>query len=235
MRAESERIFLDFFKVPDDAPERLRPGVYAVHNHGPPGRRTQIILLDTRSFRGPLKRAEPTASCPKAHYVANPDVATTLLGAAQWSWLEQQLRQPADLRVIVSSIQVIPDQQCFEKWGNLPHERQRLFELIGATAATGIVLVSGDRHLAEISRLDHPAIGYPLYEVTASGMNSAGAGQGEVNRFRTTKDNFRRDNFGLIEVDWSQPDPALRLQVLDTDGALRMEQSLRLSQLRPAR
>jgi len=37
MRAESERIFLDFFQIPDDAPERLRPGVYAAHSHGPAG------------------------------------------------------------------------------------------------------------------------------------------------------------------------------------------------------
>lgn len=32
---------------------------------------------------------------------------------------------------------------------NFPHERARLHKLIGATKAGGILILSGDRHLAE--------------------------------------------------------------------------------------
>jgi alkaline phosphatase D len=231
MRVQSERFFLDFFQVPAGAPERSRPGVYAAHSYGPPGRRVQLLLLDTRSFRGPLTPAPPTTRCPKANYAENRDTTITLLGEAQWAWLEQQLLEPADLRIIASSIQVIPNQHCFEKWANLPHERARLFDLIARTAANGVLLVSGDRHFAEISRLDDPAVGYPLYEVTASGMNSAGPGRGERNRFRLSKDNFREDNFGLIAIDWSRSDTRLTLQIRDARGEVGVEHRLRLSEL----
>ena len=75
------------------------------------------------------------------------------------------------------------------------------------------------------------AAGYPLYELTTSGMNSAGAGAGEQNRYRVTPENFRRDNFGLIEVRWTQPDPVIALQIRDLDGAIATEHRLHLSEL----
>ena len=111
MQAQSKQIFMEFFQLPPDAPMRGRPGIYAAYGYGPAGKRVQLILLDTRSFRSPLKAAALTASCPKVRYVRNDDPAATLLGKDQWSWLEQQLAQPAELRIIVSSIQVIPELQ----------------------------------------------------------------------------------------------------------------------------
>jgi alkaline phosphatase D len=233
MRAQSERIFVDFFDFPEGSPVRSRPGIYSAHSYGPVGRRIQIILLDTRSFRSPLQRAGRTTQCSKGRYVPNESSAATLLGESQWSWLEYQLRKAADIRVIVSSIQVIPDGHCFEKWGNFPRERRRLFEEIAQSGAGGVVLISGDRHFAEISRLDGDAIGYPLYEVTSSGMNSAGKRRAsEPNPYRVSRDNFRQENFGVIEVDWSLADPQLRLQIRDVSGKIVDEQGLRLSELR---
>ena len=156
-----------------------------------------------------------------------------MLGEAQWQWLGEQLRQPAELRIVASSIQVIPDQHCYEKWANLPLERERLFRLIEGSRAGGVVFVSGDRHLAEISRLDAENVGYPLFEVTSSGLNSAGAGKGERNRYRTTPDNFRGDNFGVIQVDWLADPPMVSLQVRDVHGRIELEERVALSDLRP--
>lgn len=127
---------------------------------------------------------------------------------------------------------MIPDQHCFEKWANLPVERERLLRLIATTRASGVILLSGDRHLAEISSLSNPRLPYPLYEVTSSGLNSAGAGRSEANRHRTTADNFRGDNFGLITVDWDRADPRITLEVRDRRGAVALEQKLDLSALR---
>ena len=218
MREESEQIFLDFFGVPAGAPERKRPGVYSTHMYGPPEQRLQIIMLDTRYFRSPLKRDVPSADCPRVNHAQNTDADATILGSDQWVWLEEQLRKPARLRIIASSIQVIPDEHCFEKWSNFPLERERLFQTIRNSNATGLLIISGDRHLAEISRLDPEVVGYPLYEITSSGMNSAGAGQGERNRYRIDTDNFRGDNFGAIRIDWDAPSPHLALQVRNQSG-----------------
>ena len=228
----SKAVFLDFFKVPKTSPVWQRPGIYDARMFGPPERSIQLILLDTRSFRGPLKRAKPDAQCPKTKYVPHDDPSVTLLGEAQWRWLADELKKPAALRLIVSSIQVIPDQHCFEKWANLPHERTRLLQLIREMRAHGVILISGDRHLAEISKLTDSPVGYPLYELTSSGLNSAGAGKGEPNRYRLTEDNFRQDNFGLITVNWAEADPLVILQVRDATGEIALEHGFKLSELK---
>ncbi|MGD8308255.1 MAG: alkaline phosphatase D family protein, partial [Chromatiales bacterium] len=101
----SERLFLDFFDVPDSAPERGRPGVYSSRVLGEPGRRIQLILLDTRYFRSPTLRGDD-GDCPGGGYEPNRDPQATLLGDDQWQWLAGRLREPAELRILVSSIQV---------------------------------------------------------------------------------------------------------------------------------
>ena len=55
-RDKAQRIFLDFWGDAADSPRRARPGVYESVIHGEPDHRVQDILLDTRYFRGPLKK-----------------------------------------------------------------------------------------------------------------------------------------------------------------------------------
>lgn len=197
-KEEAKQQFLNFFDIPESAPLRERPGIYAVHYIGEAEHRIQILLLDTRSFRDALQQAEPNQQCPRSRLVATTDRTATLLGDAQWNWLSTQLKQPAALRLIVSSIQVIPNGHCYEKWGNFPHERQRLIKLIHDSDAQHTIIVSGDRHLGEISTLPAKDDTFPLYEITASGLNSAGAGEGEHNPFRVSNDNVRVDHFGVV-------------------------------------
>jgi alkaline phosphatase D len=237
MKAESQRAFMDFFAVPDSAPMRSRPGIYDAHVFGPEGQRVQVILLDTRYFRGPLmRRPKDVEHGFPGHYVPSTDTTSSMLGEAQWTWLEGQLRQPAEVRLLVSSIQVIAEEHGWEKWANLPHERTRLLQLLRDTQANGVILLSGDRHLAEISRLDGDspeAIGYPLYDVTSSGLNRGGGGSDdEPNRHRISAGNFRRNNFGKITIDWTLADPLISLQVLDDSGELALRYDVRLSHLR---
>src|SRR5213078_1224551 len=80
---ESQQVFLDFFGVPKDSPRRAQKGVYHAEVFGPPGRRVQVILLDTRYFRSPLKRRGKFAR-GQGPYAPNPDPQATILGPAQW-------------------------------------------------------------------------------------------------------------------------------------------------------
>ena len=75
------------------------------------------------------------------------------MGKQQWEWFEQEIKRPADLTLVVSSIQMISDQHRFEKWGNYPHERKRLLKLIDDAKLPGVVLISGDRHLKFLKRI----------------------------------------------------------------------------------
>lgn len=233
MRAESQRIFADFFDLAQDSPVRTRPGVYDAHVVGPPGRRVQIILLDTRYFRGPLRRGPPSLDCPRGRYVPNDDPQASMLGEAQWTWLADRLREPADLRLLASSIQVIPEEHCFEKWSNLPRERERLFGVLRETGAAGVILLSGDRHYAEISRLPAEVIGYPLYELTSSSLNAPGGPASERNRHRVTAEGISEANFGMVRIDWSAARPRVTLELRDAAGQPVLAHAVPLTALRP--
>ncbi len=231
-KEESREIFFDFWKVPSGSPRRSHPGIYGSHVFVSQGRTLQILLLDTRSFRDPLKRNPkpiPADSPLKNDYQPDPAPDKTLLGEAQWAWLAEQLRQPADLRIIASSIQFSHEYNGYESWTNLPGEQQRMLELIRSTRANGVIFISGDVHWAEISRRDDPA-GYPLYDVTASGITETWP-HIEPNRFRVGEV-VRENHFGQIAIDWTLDDPEVALQVIDKTGRLRLDERLPLSRLR---
>jgi alkaline phosphatase D len=135
--AASQTEFCDFFEVPADSPLRSSPGVYDCVTFGPAGKRVQLILLDTRSFRSPLKKdpGNPKVNAP------NTDAGATILGGEQWAWLERRLREPAEIRAVVSSISFISTEHGSEKWANFPQERARFLELLHRTQARGVVVV----------------------------------------------------------------------------------------------
>ena len=231
MRAESRRVFLDFWGSGHPDQRYGGDGVYSSWTSGPPGSRVQVILLDTRFFRSPLERRQLEAG---ESYVPVRGEGVTMLGDRQWRWLRERLAEPADLRILASSIQVIPQQHRWEKWANMPDERQRLFALIGETAAAGVVIISGDRHLGEISMIEDTAAGYPLYEVTSSSLTSPiGGNSDEPNRHRIAGGNFSARNFGLLTVDWQRADPRITLELRDQQGQVVRRHGLALSRLQP--
>ena len=163
-KQDSERQFLEFWSIPPDDPRARRPGLYGSWFFGPPGRRLQVVLLDTRYFRSALER-NPDQSDGAWRYLPDPDPTKTMLGPEQWAWLREELSKPADVRLLVSSIQVVADNHGSERWGNFPRERDRLFALIADTRANGVIFLSGDRHLAALYLKSSDAP-YPLYELS---------------------------------------------------------------------
>lgn len=222
----SQKLFMDFLDEPNDSPRRTQPGVYSARIFGPPGKRVQVILLDTRYFRSRLATGENHVVPSGGRYIPHPDTNTTLLGPAQWAWLEQRLREPAELRILGSSIQFISEFSGAEAWANFPHEKRRLLELIAKTDACSLIVISGDRHWAELSRLDRPG-NYPLYDLTSSALT-------QVHPRGTPTPNIYRDgptwhqpNVGMITINWkSKPAPSVILQLFDVDGQVRIEKRL---------
>lgn len=234
-KAASQRVFLEFFGEPPHSARWSRPGVYGAWFYGPAEQRVQIILLDTRYFRSKLRPRVKRGSFGEGRpgiFAPNDKPDATILGDAQWQWLEDRLREPARLRIIGSSIQVIANDHAWEKWGNFPKERERLFQLIRKTRAEGVIFLSGDRHLAELSRLEG-AVGYPLLDLTSSSLNLPSRWINEINVHRVGTPYFE-ENFGLIEIDWQLSDPTLSLRIHGLRGVPRIVHRLRLSELRPA-
>lgn len=220
----SKALFLDTFGEPPDGARRTRAGIYDARIFGPEGRRVQVILLDNRWFRSPLIPDQRTEVERRAQGIVgsmghtpnrNPDA--TLLGEPQWRWLATQLEYDADLRLIVSGTQIIPDQKGMQEWGNFPLERERLFNLIQSSGAGNVLLLSGNVHYAELSRIR--LVRGTLYEFTSSGMTHVSPRYAKVpNPYRVGAP-FVDHNFGLIEIDWNaQPSPTVTLSAMGRRG-----------------
>jgi alkaline phosphatase D len=199
---------------------------------GPEGKRVQIILLDTRTFKSPPVIAERPAGSGGSlgKYAPNRDPEATLLGEAQWSWLADQLRRPAELRLIGSSGQVVADEKGMDEWGNYPLERQRLFDLIAETEASGVVLLSGNVHFAEISETTEGP--YPIVDFTSSGLTHVNQEYPEAPNRHRFAGPFVDLNFGLVQIDWDAPGGTLiTLAAVGVDGHVAFEHELLLASL----
>lgn len=211
----AEDIFLDFWRVPADDERRARPGVHTSRVFGPEGQRVQIILLDTRYFRGALRRTDQRGAPGRERYLPTEDTSVTMLGDEQWAWFEEQLAVPADLRLVVSSIQVHADGHGWEAWRTMPHERERFYETIARSEANGVVIVSGDRHSSGLYVRDD-VIGYPLYEITSSSLNMSYSDENNEPGPHRIGEMYAPVNYGAIEVDWELGN--ISLQIRDDAG-----------------
>lgn len=236
-KEESKQIFLDFFGEPADSERRLREdGIYTAYVYGPVGQRIQVILLDTRWNRSPLTQVSDVDYAERRRLRIGPYTATTdpdarLLGEEQWRWLEEQLRQPAELRLIATSIPFLQEGTGWETWSNFPAERDRLLTIIEQTRANGVLFLTGDTHRAQFSKrtADVP---YPLWEVNSSGLTEnvdwAAPDTSRLGGY------YIEDNYGLLRVDWSEDDPEIVLEIRAVDNDLVMQNALRLSELQMA-
>lgn len=215
MRVDSKKQFLRAFPFPENHPIHDHSGVYHSWVAGPPGKRLQVILLDTRYFRSELLQKRINR---RKTLVPNTSPNATILGAEQWAWLDRELQKPADLRFIVSSIQILATEHRFEKWENFPAERQKLLNLLRSRRSKRVILFSGDRHLAEIAALSpkESKLSYPLVELTASGMTHASAPP-NLNRYRIGKP-WLDLNFGEATISWKDKVPSVKLSIRDFTG-----------------
>lgn len=225
----AKEAFLDFFSEPKFSERRKRTGNYDSSIIETKEGKIQIILLDTRYFRSPLERKWKYFPWIK-RYISNSDPDATILGKEQWNWLEGQLRRKADVRLLISSIQVIADEHPFEKWMNFPGESEKLFVLLKSLNINGLIVLSGDRHFAEISRRNLKS-GYPLFEITSSSLNQNYHRKTiDENRFRIGSP-FEKPNYGKLVIKWSGKETILEASIHDMEGKTRIEQMISLKDL----
>lgn len=221
LKEQSEKLFEYVWNIDRDDPRANRPGVYGSWIVGKAGKRVQIIMLDTRYFRSPLKATDKMNEHGKERYVPDPDPAKTMLGAEQWAWLAEELKKPAELRLLVSSVQVLSEGHGWEAWRELPAEREKLYSLIKSTGAKNLVVLSGDRHSAALYRKSG-VIGYSLFEATSSSLNlpsskwraESGETWVEVDPNRLG-DMYFDANYGRIDIDWTGRKAAFSIRSKD--------------------
>lgn len=207
VRYESESLFEHMWPLPQriDDPRLDYDGIFHAVIFGPANRRVQLLMLDTRFFRGPLE-----------------DSSSTVLGEAQWKWLDEELQKPADLRLVVSSIPVLSERGDAENWHRLADEQGRLLRTLNGT--NGVVILSGDSHYAAYYR-DDESLGYGLTEFTSSSLNfpypkDRQAEVLEPDRLRQDSPYFAA-NYGWLEIDWESRTVAMAIYGVDGEMAIR--------------
>jgi alkaline phosphatase D len=208
-KAVSQRAFLDFMGVPQESPRRAQEGIYSSHTYSFGSYSVKILVLDTRYFRSALQ-ADPSG---KKRYIPHPGGEWTVLGPSQWEWLERELRNSsANFNILVSSIQVLSGEHGFESWRLFPDETQRLIQLIRSSGAKAPIIISGDRHISEFSRLSESGMPYELIDFTSSGLTHAYRSfEGEPNPYRVGEV-VAEESFGFILLDGARRKATLQIR-----------------------
>ena len=217
-KKESQQLFLDFLEVPKNDIRRNREGVYYAQQFDTKNGNVKIIILDTRYFRTSLTKSTD----PSKRYQPNEYGKGSVLGTKQWNWLQNELsNSSADFNVIVSSIQLLSYKHGYESWGNFPHEVDKLKNTVKNSKAKGVIVLSGDRHISELSSTVIAGVKNPLLDFTSSGMtHSYSSFTGEENSNRVGKV-IPELSFGIIKFNLTGK--KLTLQMRGIDNKLQQE------------
>ncbi len=201
----SQRLLLDFLDLPDSHPLRDQEGVYHSHSFEKRGHRIKLILLDLRYFR----------EAPAPH--------AGLLGDRQWQWLEDQIdgASSSELILIGSSVQCVAQADDGDGWDMYPAERERFLRLLASTPVPSVIL-SGDRHLAELSRVKLPGARSGqkwIYDLTASGLTHHDPAAEQQNRVGPA---LADRNFGTLRIRFrkGQAKPEVTCEIRNIDGSV---------------
>lgn len=181
-KEDSKQLFFDFLGEPEDSRLRDNDGVYSSHMFDiGDGVFVKIILLDVRYNQDEIKRING---------ICQPNFRGDILGEKQWQWFEKELdKNDSSITIICSGLQIVPTDHKDEKWANFPLSRQRIFNLLQKYKTQGVVFLSGDRHMAEISKIKLNDLDYEIYEITSSGMTHS---------WEVLKEDFNRHRIGSI-------------------------------------
>lgn len=207
LKSIGQEIFLDFLDESID-----HEGIYRTYEIDP---RIKLIMLDVRYFR------------VKEH---------DILGEKQWRWLEEQLKDPRELVLIASGLQInVEDRFAITEQWDEP-SRLRLLKML--ENIPGVIFLTGDIHFGEI--LTNDCWEYRMLEFTASGLTHTEATTYgpisywflSVSNAMSYHKNLRvlKMHYGMLEIDWSNDMIYLRLK--DSFGILLTEESMRISDLK---
>jgi alkaline phosphatase D len=230
LKEASKRMFTSFFQPPNPTQLLSHEGIYQSHLFSYRGKKIQLILLDTRTFRSSLKRINKPSEENDAYYPYERLYLpcykrdSTMLGEAQWSWLAEQLSVKSAVTIIASSTQFATEYNGYETWANFPLEQERMAQLIESTQKEHVVFISGDVHYAELSKVCSAS--YPLYDLTSSGISESwGFAAPNVHR---EEGPVMENNFGVLRI---QPWRNQLTFLIYTEKGLRLQRCISLDEL----
>jgi len=218
LKQEAQKLYLDFWKIPNDDIRQQRDGIYANKILYIDNFIINLILLDTRYFRSDLNKTKGI----KPVYLKNEELNATILGDQQWSWLMEVMQIKSDLTIVATSIQLLPTEHRFEKWSNFPSDHFKLKKLLKSQSRP-IIVISGDRHQGAIYNDEN------IYEITSSSLNKTISSifrrPKEVDKYMLGE-MFSGENYGLITINTNQK--IIDLEIKDINGNMVLHKKLTL-------
>jgi len=196
----AQDLYIDFWDIPDNDPRTNREGIYYQQLQNINGLRVLFVGLDTRYFRSNIEEKDDI-------YLPNLEPDATFLGDNQWKWLKYTLKQEHDLLILASSIQVLATEHRFEKWSNIPNERNKLLALLDSLDSR-VIVVSGDRHRAGLYQYND------ITEITASSLNRPTYSE-ETDSLLLGK-TYTENNFGLLSIEKDN----VKVSVINVDNQI---------------
>lgn len=148
---ESLNVLKNFFPMRDNDQLTSGPGASAQILIG----NQQFLFLDNRFFRTPAK------TNPQSHF-----------GKEQGTWMLEKVKNHDGLTWLISGDQFFGGYHPFESFeGNHPQDFKSFLKSLKSLKHK-VVFVSGDRHAAEVMKVDKKELGYTTYEFTSSGLHS---------------------------------------------------------------
>jgi len=195
----AKELFLETWKIPSNDPRRLRDGLYFDKMIKKNGLKVHLIFLDNRSFKSEWKLTDEFNKEGKERYVKDFDPQKTLLGKKQWQWLKDKLNEDSDIKIILSSLQILSLGHGWESWDKLPLERERLFNLIDESNVSNLFILSGDRHRGGFYRFKTND-NNEIYEFTSSSLNLPIPFNTEERGPLRIGSTYRKANFGVVRI-----------------------------------
>jgi alkaline phosphatase D len=178
----------------------------------------EFFLLDDRYYRTPNDR-DSTGK-------------RTYLGEHQLQWtIDALTASRAPFKIVAAGGQMMSPMADFENFATYAEERQALIDAITAEKIQGVVFLSGDRHLTELTRLEREGT-YPLYDITISPLSAGAYADGKANAASVPGTLVTRRNFALLDFSGPRTDRSMKISVHDTAGALLWTRTITARELR---
>ncbi len=178
----------------------------------------QFFMLDDRWFRAPNNDKDSTRP---------------YFGDAQINWLMDALiYSKATFKIICSGGQILNPARVKENYSIFPVERRMLLERMTKAKISGVLFITGDRHHAEISKLDRQGT-YPLHDITTSPLTSGTNNPGnEGNILREPETLFSGHNFAHFQITGTAKERKIKIDLCNNRGSVVWSKELKATELK---
>jgi alkaline phosphatase D len=157
-----------------------------------------------------------------------------MFGKEQLQWLLDGLSSStATFKIVANGNQVLNPSTGGETLFNYRRDYDALLKYIKENKISGVVFLSGDRHLTELVVLKDTAF-YPLYDYTSSSLTAGLSSFKDADNPHVVPGTLVNDahNFGILRFSGPRTDRVLTMECWDHTGRLRWTHEVKARELR---